>query len=334
VEALARISIRDVAIHAGVSVGTVSNVLNRPNLVAEATRERVQASIGELGFVRNETARQLRQGRGHILGVVLPSMGNPHFTEVGRAAEAAMNADGFDALWCTSDGSRAKEQRCLDFLEEQNVSGVLISPLGLDEDRVAELHSRGLAVVLLDRLGVRVCSVAADHRAGGALAARHLLTRRHRRLVFVTGPLSARPVRERHHGAVRAALDAGLTERELTTFEQAEMTAAAGQAAAVRLLTLDPLPTGVFCGNDLLALGLVNELVRAGVKVPAEISVVGYDDIDLASTAVVPLTTVRQPRGDLGRTAAELALAETGDPEHHDHRQVVLSPELVVRESA
>ncbi|MFL6051990.1 MAG: LacI family DNA-binding transcriptional regulator [Actinoallomurus sp.] len=322
------------AIHAGVSVGTVSNVLNRPNLVAEATRERVQASIGELGFVRNETARQLRQGRGHILGVVVPSMANPYFTDVGRAAEAAMNADGFDALWCTSDGSPAKEQRCLDFLEEQNVSGVLISPLGLGEDRISELHGRGLAVVLLDRTGVDVCSVGVDHRAGGALAVHRLLDRRHRRLLFVTGPLSAGPVRERHEGAVRAAREAGLAEHELTTFEQPEMTPAAGRAAAMRLLTLDNLPTGVFCANDLLAIGLINELVRAGVKVPAEISVVGYDDIDLAATAVVPLTTVRQPREDLGRTATELALAETGDPEGHDHRQVLLSPELIVRESA
>ncbi|MCO6004325.1 substrate-binding domain-containing protein [Actinoallomurus purpureus] len=315
-------------------MGTVSNVLNRPNLVAEATRERVQASIGELGFIRNETARQLRQGRGHTLGVVVPSMANPYFADLGRAAEAAMNADGFDALWCTSDGSLAKEERCLDFLEEQNVSGVLISPLDLGEDRITDLHGRGLAVVLLDRTGTGVCSVGADHRPGGALAARHLLGRRHRRLLFVTGPLSFGPVRERHDGAVRAARDAGLTESALTTFEQPEMTAEAGRAAAERLLTLDPLPTGVFCANDLLALGLINQLVRAGVKVPSEISVVGYDDIDLAATAVVPLTTVRQPRADLGRIATELALAETGDPERHDHRQVVLSPELIVRESA
>src|SRR3954468_10035185 len=103
---------------AGVSVGTVSNVLNRPNLVAEATRARVQAAIGELGFVRNESARQLRQGRGRTFGVVLQSMANPYFTDLGHGAEVAMNADGFDALWCTSDGSAAKEQRCLDFLEE------------------------------------------------------------------------------------------------------------------------------------------------------------------------------------------------------------------------
>jgi LacI family transcriptional regulator len=152
--------------------------------------------------------------------------------------------------------------------------------------------------------------------------------------VFVTGPLSLRPVRDRHEGAVRAARDAGLDEHALTTLEEPEMTTAGGRAAARRLLELDPLPSGVFCGNDLLAIGLINELVRAGVKVPAEISVVGYDDIDLAATAVVPLTTVRQPRGELGRTATELALAETGDPEQHEHRQVVLSPELIVRESA
>jgi DNA-binding LacI/PurR family transcriptional regulator len=332
---LPRISIREVAMRAGVSVGTVSNVLNRPNLVAEATRERVQAAIGELGFVRNESARQLRQGRSRTLGVVLESMANPYFTDVARGAEAAMNTDGFDALWCTSDGSVAKERRCLDFLEEQHVSGVVITPVGLDQGRVAELHDRGLAVVLLDRRTQGgVCSIRVDHVAGGEIALGHLLDRHHRRVAFVTGPLRPGPVQDRYTGAVSAARRAGLDESAMTTLVHREMTPTAGKEAARRLLDLDPLPTGVFCANDLLAIGLVNELLRKGVKVPAEICVVGYDDIELATAAAVPLTTVRQPRHELGWSAATLAMAEASAPEEHEHRQVVLSPALVVRESA
>jgi DNA-binding LacI/PurR family transcriptional regulator len=303
--------------------------------VAEATRERVRAAIGELGFVRNESARQLRQGRSRTIGVVLENVANPYFTELARGAEAAMNTDGFDAVWCTSDGSADKERRCLDFLEKQRVSGVLITPVDLSAERIADLHDRGLAVVVLDRrAGGDVCSVRVDHVAGGEIALGHLLDRHHRRLAFVTGPLRSDPIRDRYAGAVSAAHRAGLGEDSLTTLVHEEMTLTAGKEAAHRLLDLNPLPTGVFCGNDLLAVGLVNELLRRGVKVPAEISVVGYDDIEVGATAVVPLTTVRQPRHELGWTAAELALAEASADGVHQHRQPVLCPTLVIRESA
>jgi DNA-binding LacI/PurR family transcriptional regulator len=329
-----RVSIRDVAMRAGVSVGTVSNVLNRPNLVAEATRERVREVIGELGFVRNESARQLRQGRSRTLGVVLESLGNPYFTDLAQGAEAAMNTDGFDAVWCTSDGSAIKERRCLDFLEEQRVSGVIITPVGLDDERIAELHDRGLSVVVLDRRAYDgVCSTRVDHVAGGEIAIDHLAAR-HPRLAIVTGPLVQEPISDRYAGAMAAARRAGLPDDHVTTLTLPDLTPTAGKEAARRLLELDPLPTGVFCANDLLAIGLVNELLRAGVKVPGEISVVGYDDIELAGTSVVPLTTVRQPRHELGWTAAELAVAEAGAAGDHAHRRLVLSPSLVVRESA
>lgn len=329
------VGIRDVAIRAGVSVGTVSNVLNRPKLVAEATRVRVQAVIEELGFVRNESARQLRQGRSRTLGVVLENFANPFFTDLARGAEAAMNTDGFDALWCTSDGSTAKERRCLDFLEEQSVSGVIITPVGLDAERISELRDRGLAVVALDRRRYDgICATWVDHVAGGELAITHLLGRRHRRLAIVTGPLFQEPIKDRYHGAVAAARKAGLDDVDVTTLEFPDMTPTQGKQVAHRLLDLRTPPTGVFCTNDLLAIGLVNELLRMGVKVPGEISVIGYDDIELAATSVVPLTTVRQPRHELGWTAAGLAVAEAGDRRDHEHRRIVLSPSLVVRESA
>jgi LacI family transcriptional regulator len=296
---------------------------------------RVQAAIDELGFVRNESARQLRQGRSRTLGVILENFANPFFTDLARGAEAAMNTDGFDALWCTSDGSAAKERRCLDFLEEQSVSGVIITPVGLDAERIVELHERGLSVVMLDRRTYAgACSTWVDHVAGGEIAVTHLLGRRHRRLAIVTGPLLQEPIKDRYSGAVATAHSAGLDDVDVTTLKSPEMTTTRGREAARRLLELDALPTGVFCTNDLLAIGLVNEMLRVGVKVPEEISVIGYDDIELADTAVVPLTTVRQPRHELGWTAAELAVAEVSASGEHDHRRVVLHPSLVIRESA
>lgn len=326
------VRIRDVAIRAGVSVGTVSNVLNRPKLVAEATRKRVQAAIDDLGFVRNESARQLRQGRSRTLGVVLENFANPYFTDLARGAEAAMNLGGFDALWCTSNGSTVKERRCLEFLEEQSASGLIITPVDLDAERIGELRDRGLSVVVLDRhVYPETCATWVDHVAGGEIAVSHLLNRHHR-LAIVTGPMLREPIKDRYDGAMATA--GRVDDVEVTTLEVSGMTPTAGKAAAQRLLDLERLPSGVFCTNDLVAIGLVNELLRMGVKVPTEISVVGYDDIELAATSVIPLTTVRQPRRELGWAAAELAVAEAGADHTHEHRQVVLSPSLVIRESA
>lgn len=329
---MSRVSIREVATHAGVSVGTVSNVLNRPDQVADGTRIRVQAAIDELGFVRNETARQLRQGGGRTLGIVLETLDNPYFTDLGRSAETALNTGGFDAVWCTSDGSPAKERRCIEFLEELRVPGLLITPVGLTDERIFTLRERGVATVLLDRrTSAAVCSVRVDHAAGGELAVRQLLRRPQRLLAYVSAPSRPGPVQDRQTAALRAVYRAGA---RMITLAHGAMTVTEGRLAARRLLSLDQLPTGVFCANDLLAVGLINELLRSGVKVPEEITVIGYDDVELANASAVPLTTIRQPRAELGRIAAELALSEAEAPDGHAHQQIVLTPELVERESA
>ncbi|WP_344949174.1 LacI family DNA-binding transcriptional regulator [Actinomadura miaoliensis] len=339
-------SIREVARRAGVSVGTVSNVLNRPDLVAEATRDRVRAAIEELGFVRNESARRLRQGgrradggppgpRPRPFGVVVEDLTNPYATDVARGAEQALNAAGHDALWLTNDHSADKERRCLELLEQQRAAGVLITPVGLGPAGIVRLRAAGMTVVLLDHAGPGVCSVRVDHVAGGAVAAAHLLGLGRERLAFVTGDPHPQPCQERLDGAARALARAG--HEPAVTLTQASLSPKEGGAAARRLLALDSVPTGVFCANDLLAVGLVNELVRQGVRVPEDVAVIGYDDIELAATAAVPLTTIRQPRHELGRAAAELALteaAEAAEGPGHQHRQIVLTPELVVRESA
>ncbi|MFI0352355.1 LacI family DNA-binding transcriptional regulator [Actinomadura sp. 9N407] len=337
-------SIREVARRAGVSVGTVSNVLNRPDLVAEATRDRVRAAIQELGFVRNESARRLRQGprrgsdrrgtspRPRAFGIVVEDLTNPYATDVARGAELTINDAGHDALWLSSDYSPDKERRGLELLIEHQAAGALIVPVALDAAGVDRLRAAGVAVVLIDHAAPEMCSVQVDHVAGGDIAAAHLLSMGRDRLAFVTGVPQPRPVVERGHGAARTLAKAG--GGELLTLTQDGLTPTGGRAAAERLLGLSPVPDGVFCANDLLAIGLINELLRRGVRVPEDIAVIGYDDIELASSSAVPLTTIRQPRLAVGEEAAELALAEFGEAESHLHRQVILTPELIVRESA
>ncbi|HEY8472942.1 MAG TPA: substrate-binding domain-containing protein [Natronosporangium sp.] len=333
------VSIRDVASHAGVSVGTVSNVLNRPEIVAPTTRARVLRAISELGFVPNESARQLRRGRGRALGLVVLDVANPFFTDVARGVDEATSAAGLAVIFCNSDGDPAREASFLDLLEEQRVQGVLITPIDDANERLMRLRERGILVVLLDRLARRpdLCSVSVDDVLGGELAVRHLLETGHRRIAFVGGPARLEQVRDRHQGALRAVRDAGLDEAEtLRQFETPHTTVPAGRDAAERILGTPKAtrPTAVFCANDLLALGVLQVLTRQRIRVPTDIALVGYDDIDFAAAAAVPLSSVRQPRQRLGRAAAELLIDEANNPESHQHRQVVFEPELVVRESS
>jgi LacI family transcriptional regulator len=183
-------SIRDVAGRAGVSVGTVSNVLNRPETVSEGTRQRVLDAIAALGFVRNESARHLRAGRSRTIGLVVLDIANPFFTDVARGVEEAANAAGIAVILCNSDDLPAKESAHLDVLAEQRVQGVLITPTAELSPALATLRSRGVPVVLLDRraTGPDQCAVAVDDVLGGRLAADHLLERGHRRTARPAAP--------------------------------------------------------------------------------------------------------------------------------------------------
>jgi LacI family transcriptional regulator len=327
-------SMKDVAAHARVSLGTVSNVLNRPELVSERTRKRVLAAIAELGFVRNESARQLRGGGSRTLAYVVLDAANPFFTDVARGVQDAADAAGLALFLCNSGEDQERQAAYLDLLEQQRVEGVLITPVDAADPRITALARRGTPVVIVDRgAGPQHCSVTVDDQLGGELAVTHLLDSGHRRIAFVGGPRSIGQVRDRIAGAERAIARAGTGE--LTVLETPRLDVAQGRRAGERLAGLPAAhrPTAAFCANDLLALGLLQQMVRLGLRVPEDMAIVGYDDIEFAEAAAVPLTSVAQPRHRLGRTAAELLLAEARSPEAHEHQQVMFAPELVVRAS-
>ncbi|WP_119730923.1 LacI family DNA-binding transcriptional regulator [Thermomonospora amylolytica] len=328
------VGIKEVARHAGVSPGTVSNVLNRPERVAPATRARVEQAIRELGFVRNASASTLRAGQSSTIGLMILDLGNPFFTDVARGVEEVASERGYAVILASSGGSHDKERRHLTVLAEQRVRGVLITPVDEQDDHVELLRQRGVAVVLLDHPTPRAnqCSVAVDDVTGGELAVRHLLEQGTRDIALVTGPSSLRQCADRRKGALRALRAAGLGREALREITVPDMNARAGEGAARRLLDGD-LPDAVFCANDLLALGLLRVLLQAGVKVPNDVAVIGYDDIEFTGAAAVPLSSVRQPTFQLGRIATELLLDECEDPAGHAHQQVMFQPELVVRES-
>ena len=334
----APVSIRDVAAYAGVSVGTVSNVLNRPDVVAEPTRSRVQAAIKQLGFIRNESARQLRAGRSRTIGLVVLDVANPFFTDVARGVEDEASESGLAVILCNSDDQQVKETHYLELLEEHRVQGILITPVPGAHERLARLQRRGTPVVLVDSRSPThgQCSVAVDDVLGGDIAVTHLLEAQHERIAFVGGPMTFRQVADRHEGAIRAMKRAGLRTSRLQLIETTALNVAAGKLAGAAIADLPAArrPTAVFCANDLLALGVLQEMTASRIRVPEAVSIVGYDDIDFAAAAAVPLSSVRQPRHQLGRTAAQLLLDEALGDASHQHRQVVFEPELVVRQSS
>ena len=328
------VTIRDVALEAEVSLGTVSNVLNRPNSVTPETRQRVLDAIESLGFVRHAGAALMRGGRARVIGLVALDIRNPFFTELARGAEDAAREAGHLLILCNSDEDADQERGYLEVLEQQQVLGVLVSPVDERSEDLKRLRERGTAVVLLGRPQRDYCSACVDDVSGGESAADHLLDLGHRRLAFVTAPLTISPYRDRLAGVRRALARRDLPEEACEVFEVGSLgTAAEGREASDLLVRQHPAATGVVCGNDLLALGVIGGLVRCGVRVPDDISVVGYDDIELAQQSPLPLTTVRQPKHELGRIATKLLIEEAQRGPTHVHQQIFFQPELVVRET-
>jgi LacI family transcriptional regulator len=327
--------VRDVAALAGVSPGTVSNALNHPAKVSPTTLARIQAAIDELGYIRNDAARQLRAGTNRAIGMIVLDIANPFFTDVARGVEDTLIPEKRPLILGNSAQEPSREKTYLDLFEQQRMSGVLITPVDDVIDRLRRLRDRGTSVVLVDRM-TRVkefSSVSIDDRLGGRIATEHLLDIGRRRIGFIGGPTGLAQVKNRLASARTAVEKHG--SGEILLVESATMNVEAGRAGIEQLLALPERrrPDAIFAANDLVALGVLQGLTLAGVSVPDDIAIVGYDDIDFAASAAIPLTSVRQPAHLLGSTAAGLLLDVIADPEASEIKHVTLKPELVVRRS-
>ena len=303
----ARVTIRDVAQHAGVSQPTASLVLGQhPRArVAPATRERVLAAAAELGYRPNVVAQSLARGRSFALGVIVPDLRNPFFADVVAGAERVASAAGYALLLC-GDGERPVESH-LETLLRRQIDGVI-----LDAANAASLDRRALAgvnVVLVDEPSHHWPGVASDAIGAGRAAAEHLLGLGHRRLAFVGPSVDLHGFRMRERGFVEALRAAGipLPSRWL---RRAPATVSGGREAMRALLAERPRPTAVFCANDLLAIGALKAAAEGVVCVPAELSLVGCDDIEMARLVTPELTTIAVPARELGARAARLLLQQ------------------------
>jgi LacI family transcriptional regulator len=329
-------SMADVARHAGVALGTVSNVINNPAKVAEGTRLRVLESIAALGFVRNNLARSLAAGSANTLGFVIVDIGNSLFVDIARGAQKAVEERDMKLLLANSDVDLASQDAYLDLFDEARVSGILLAPLDAPLDGAAKVRSHGRAVVLVNWPGEpgESCGVVVDEELGGYLATRHLLDSGRSRLLFAGGPLTLHAVEQRYAGARRAVEEAGgAATLELLETDRLTVPAGLGVGHEIAGRPADERPDGIFASADALASGCVQALIYGGINVPGDIAVIGYDNNHFAADSVVPISTIGQPGIEMGRIAAGLLLEETHPSEPHRHRTVVTVPSLIVRAS-
>jgi LacI family transcriptional regulator len=326
------VSVRDVASRAGLSIGTVSNVLNRRGNVAPDNIERVNAAIAELGYVRNGAARQLRSGETDTLILVVPDLQNPFFAEIAYGANARAVEDGLAVIVNNSSDSEEREQLAVALALEQRPRGVLFSPVGAGASSIDELVGQGIRTILMGGSAseVRIPSIKTDEVFGGALAAQHLVDCGRTRIGFVGMAVGLQYVTDRLNGARSVVAH---SDAKLEIFTTGGLTVDEGIRVADEIADLpaELRPDALFAANDVVGFGLLQGLARRGIAVPDEIAVIGYDDNLFAELLAVPLSSVRQSGQRMGRLAVELLLA-AGDPAAPEH--VALRPELVERASS
>ncbi len=315
-------------------MSTVSNVLNRPERVSAASVARVRQAIETLGYVPNLPARQLRGVRSGTIGMAVFNTAIPFFNQAIFGAETVAERAGLSVMVGNSYESTARQSRHLANFEQYRVDGVLVTPVTHDLSSMRRLRQRGIPVVLLDARDEAgdFDAIWLDDVGGGRLATEHLLAIGRTRIWFVGGPLSVRQNADRLAGAREAvSTAAGAT---LTVREGDGVGMRVGRDTGDRIVAMPAgeRPDGIFAASDMEAIGLMQSLLRAGLRVPDDIAIVGYDDSDFAPNTTVPLSSVRQPALAMGQNAAELLIERLSNPDSAV-KQIAFDPELVERES-
>jgi len=330
----ARIStIKDVALQAQVSVTTVSHVVNGTRFVSEAARQRVQQAIEELRYVPSALARSLKSNRTHTVGMMIPNSSNPYFAEIIRGIEDTCYEAGFNVILCNSDDDPLKQSTYVRLLSEKQVDGLIVMSSGADGELLDTLRDANMPQVVVDREidDLEADLVEVNHEAGGVIATQHLLSLGHRRIACIAGPQTLSSARQRVLGYHRALREAGLSVDD-RLLRSADFTSAGGHAAMASLLDAGAQPTAVFVSNDLMAIGAICAAASHGLRIPQDLSVIGFDDIALSAYSNPPLTTVAQPKHRTGELAAQLLMQRIADRGRALQREI-LQPSLTVRQS-
>lgn len=326
-------TIREVAESAGVSYATVSHVINNTRLVSPETRERVLAAMEALNYRPNALARSLRQGKTNTIGLVLPDSANPFFAEISRSIEDAAFKKGYSVFLCNTELDTQRELFYVDVLSKKQVDGIIFVAAGDQADSLDFLLRRNMPVVMIDRdiPNVEADAVLTDHQLGGFMATRHLIELGHTRIACIAGPSTITPSAERITGYRKALEEAGIPFDEHLII-RGDYHAQSGMEITHTLLKMDPRPTAIFALNDLMALGALRAAAEDGFSVPRDLAVVGYDDLEIAHFTNPPLTTIAQPKKEIGVQAVNL-LVDRMSRKNRPPSRLVLPPELLVRRS-
>lgn len=329
------VTIKQVAVAAGVSPATVSNVINGTRYVSTELRERVLRAMDELRYEPNALARSLRSQQTCTIGVIVPDISNPFHGTLAIAIEAKAVEAGYTVMLCLSHYDLDLEYSHVRTLTSKQVDGIIITFSAESMSTVKYAQRRGVPVVVADWLvdDKSFDSVTANNRKGGYLAAQHLLALGHRHIAYITGPLDSMPTRERLAGFYDAMVEAGIDVPKEWIFHYPQYGFVEARESVRRLLDMNRLPTAICFGNDYMALGGLSALLEARLKVPRDVSVVGFDDIWVSSLSNPTLTTVRQPITKIGEEAFSLLLERMTTDETSPGETVILDVELVKRNS-
>jgi DNA-binding LacI/PurR family transcriptional regulator len=333
-----RVSIKDIAKAAGVSHPTVSRALSDSPLISAATKARIQRLAQEMGYSPNALARGLVTRQTYSVGVVVTSIADPFVAEIVQGIETTAHDHGYTVILCNSGAEPQREIAAVEMLRSKRVDGVIVTSSRVGALYLEHLERIGAPVVLInnhnEQSGRYTFSVEVDNQHGGWLATGHLIQLGHQRISYVTGPANSSSDLDRQAGYRHALIEAGI-EPDAALIIPGNGRPDGGERALEALLSLANPPTAVFCYNDMTAIGLIAAARRRGICIPKDLSVVGFDDIVFASYFEPPLTTVAQPKAEMGRLAMHMLLslitAREDNGEEISNR--IVQGELIVRAS-
>lgn len=341
-----KVTIYDIAMRAGVSPSTVSKVLNNNGKLLPETRERVLRAVQELNYQPNIAASSLKKKQTYTIGLIVPDITNPYYSALARAVEDEALRQDYTVLIASTDNNPEREQTQVNRLGPYGLDGYIITANANELSPPLErLLESGERVVFVDRkvqveaFSSRCTRITTDHRRGGYLAASHLIEAGHTHIAVLSEPLYLLTTDERLNGFFEAFLEHGLDTSSISIYAKG-FGIEAGHALANQIIHDKSLPTAVFASNDLIAIGAMQELYQMGIRIPEDVSIIGYDDIAMAAHVVPPLTTVAQPIEEMGRLAVQCVLqnrevdkCEQSNQSNQSHGEIILEPNLVVRSS-
>jgi DNA-binding LacI/PurR family transcriptional regulator len=327
--------IRTIAQLAEVSIATVSRTINRVSTVNPKLAKRVWDVIEKLDFVPNTQARALVSGRSKIFGLIVSEITNPFFPELIQGFEDIAVENGYEILVSSTNHDPQRMSHCIRRMLERKVEGVAIMTFGIEQPLLDQLAKRKVPLVFIDvgpdRPGISILKV--DYHHGIRKAVQHLAALGHRNIAFISGPMQLHSAQSRLAAFTKSMKECGIAP-DVACLVEGDHTLEGGVSAMEKLLALETMPTAVVCSNDMTAIGVLHKLYRTGLRVPDDISVIGFDDIHLAEVTMPPLTTVQMSRFEIAKAAFSALRSHVESPlEHTGKREFRIPTDLVVRES-